>query len=77
MENKRSIWSYIGYYGFIYLIIVVILVVGYPLAQQFAKPIAAIVFPINDDNSLMKNLIVMTLMYWIMVGFYTLVMKKK
>jgi hypothetical protein len=75
--KEQNIWTYIGYYGAIYVIFMVILVLGYSFAQEYLRPVAAIIFPINEDNSLMKNLIVMTGMYWGIVGFYIFVNRKK
>jgi hypothetical protein len=69
-------WSFLAYYMIIYLIFLIVIVVGYPLAQEYAKPIAAMVFPIAGGNSLLKNIVVDTLMYWGMVLFYSLVIQK-
>jgi hypothetical protein len=75
--NNRNIWNNIGYFGFIYLILLVIIAVGYPLAQEYAKPIAAIIFPINENTSVMKTILVMSGMYWVMVGGYLFISNKK
>ena len=56
-EQDKSIWTLVGYYGIIYVILVAIIVVGYPFAQQYAKPIAALIFPIAGNNSLPKNIL--------------------
>jgi hypothetical protein len=77
MEHKPDIWTAIGYYGIIYLIFLIFMLVGYPLAQQYAKPIAALIFPINGHNSLLYNALVMTGMYWGMVGAYTFINRGK
>ena len=78
MENQKSIWAYLGFCGVFYLIFLVVMVVGYPLADTYAKPIAALIFPIAGNNSLMKNLLVMTVMYWAMVmGSWFLTKKKE
>jgi hypothetical protein len=69
-------WRFIGYYGVIYLVILVITVVSYPLAQEFAKPIASLIFPVAEDNSLLKNVLVTTAMYWGALLFYTIVIQK-
>lgn len=69
-------WRFIGYYGVIYLVILVVTVVSYPLAQEFAKPIASLVFPIAEGNSLFKNVLVTTGMYWGALLFYTIVIQK-
>lgn len=77
MSEKPSIWVQLGFYGVFYLVFLIIIVVGYPLAQQYAKPIARFIFPINESNSLMKNIFVMTGMYWGMVGIVTFLNRKK
>lgn len=74
---RPSIWKYLAYFGLIYLFFLVLVIFGYPLAQQYAKPIAALIFPINEANSLMKNIWVMTGMYWGMITLYLVIMRKK
>jgi hypothetical protein len=69
-------WVFLSYYGVIYLILLVVIVFGFPLAQEYAKPLASLIFPIAGGNSLMKNVIVDTLMYWGMVLFYFLVIQR-
>lgn len=69
-------WRFIGYYGVIYLAILGVTVIAYPLAQEFAKPIASLVFPIAENNSLLKNVLVTTGMYWGSLLFYTIVIQK-
>lgn len=69
-------WQFLAYYGLIYLIFLVVIVVGYPLAQEYAKPIAALIFPIAGNNSLIKNVLVSSGMFWGMVLFYTIVIQK-
>ena len=77
MENQKNIWAYMGFCGVLYLIFLVVLLVGYPLADTYAKPIAALIFPIAGNNSMMKNVLVMTGMYWAMViGSWFLTKKK-
>lgn len=75
--NKYKYLQHLTFYLFFYLIFLIILVVGYPLAEQYARPIAAVIFPINRHNSLMKNIIVLTGMYWGMVLIYLFIMKPK
>jgi hypothetical protein len=70
-------WRFIGYYGIIYLFVMLVMLIGYPLAQTYAKPIASLIFPIAGNNSLIKNLLVTTGMYWGMVCFYTIVIQKR
>ena len=74
---RPSLLQYLSYFGLIYLVFLVLIVFGYPFAQQYAKPIAALIFPINEDNSLMKNILVMSGMYWGMIGIYLVMMRKK
>ncbi len=69
-------WRFVGYYGVLYLIIMIFIVVSYPMAQTFAKPIASLIFPIAGNNSLIKNMIVTTLMYWGSLLFYTIFIQK-
>ncbi len=75
--NSDNLWGRLAYFAVFYLIFLVIVVIGYPLGQQYAKPIAALIFPINENNSLMKNVIVMSGMYWGMIGVYLFLMKNK
>lgn len=74
--GERDGWHFIGYYGVIYLFILLVMLVTYPLAQTYAKPIASLIFPIAGNNSLLKNLLVTSLMYWGMVCFYSFVIQK-
>jgi hypothetical protein len=74
--QEMSGWRFLAYYGVLYLIFMVIIIVGYPLAQQYATPLASLVFPIAGGNSLLKNILVDTGMYWGMVLFYTFVIQK-
>lgn len=69
-------WRFLGYYGIWYLLILIFIVLSYPLAQTFAKPIASLIFPIAGNNSLLKNAIVITLMYWGAVVFYTVFIQR-
>jgi hypothetical protein len=76
MNREINGWQFLGYYGLIYLIFMLALVLGYPWAQKYAQPVAALIFPIAGNNSLVKNLIVDTLMYWGMVLGYTVVIQR-
>ncbi len=69
-------WLLLGFYAMIYLFFLLLIVIGYPLASKYATPLAALIFPIAGGNSLLKNIIVDSLMYWGMVLFYTLVIQK-
>ena len=69
-------WRFLAYYGVLYLGFMGIIAVGYPLAKQYAIPLTSLIFPIAGGNSLLKNLIVDTLMYWGMVLFYTFAIQK-
>ena len=76
--QERNIWTYLGYYGFIYLIFVLMVVIGFPLAKQYAAPVVSMIFPLDQHNSMPKTLLVMTGMYWAMVvGFMLLNPQKK
>ncbi|HEY9745927.1 MAG TPA: hypothetical protein V6C99_06900 [Oculatellaceae cyanobacterium] len=66
-----------GFYLVIYLLIMLVVGVGYPFAQRYAQPIVAIIFPINPDTSLFKNMVVISAMYWGMVLLVSIAMKKK
>lgn len=68
-------WRFLGYYGILYLIIMIVVVASYPL-QSYTKPIASLIFPIAENGSLLKSVIVTTLMYWSAILFYTLVIQK-
>lgn len=66
--HRPTIWFFLGYYGLIYLFIMALITVGYPLAQEYARPIAMLIFPEYTNASLLKALVVVTMMYWAMVG---------
>jgi hypothetical protein len=74
--REMSGWTFLTYYGIIWLIFMLIVGIGYPLAESYAKPIAALIFPIAGSNSVIKNLLVTTGMYWGMVAFYALMIQK-
>lgn len=74
--REISGWTFVAYYGVLWLIFMAIIVIGFPLANIYAKPIAALVFPIAGHNSLVKNMLVTTGMFWGMVLFYTLFIQK-
>ena len=74
--KEISGWTFLAYYGSLWVIFMLIVGLGYPMAQTYAKPIAALIFPIAGGNSLMKNLLVTTGMYWGMVLFYALVIQR-
>lgn len=67
-DNKPALATVLGYYGIFYLIFLVLIIIGYGPAQQYAKPIAKFIFPINENNSWLKTVIVMSGMYWSFVG---------
>lgn len=69
-------WRFLGYYGVIYLFVMVVIVFSYVFLQDFTRPIASLIFPIADDNSLLKNVIVTTLMYWGVLLFFTIFIQK-
>jgi hypothetical protein len=70
-------WRLFTFYMVFYLIFVILVIVGYPLAQQYAKPLASLIFPINGNNPMLKNVIVLTGMYWGMIGIYYMIMPPK
>jgi hypothetical protein len=69
-QTVPNVWGLVGYFLVIYLIFLVVVVVGYPLAQQFALPITSLLVPPNPYNSVLKNVLVTTGMYWGMVAVY-------
>ena len=68
--SANNVWALVGYFFVIYLIFLAVVVVGYPLAQKFALPITSLIVPTNENNSMMKNVLVTTGMYWSMVAGY-------
>jgi hypothetical protein len=74
--KEIDIWYFLGYYGVLYLVIIIVSIVLYPVSQLYIKPVVAIVFPIAAGNSLIKSLVVTTVFYWFGVLFNTLVVKK-
>ena len=69
-------WRFLGYYGVIYLFVLLVIVISYVFLKDFTEPIASLVFPIASGNSLLKNVIVTTLMYWGVLLFYTVFIQK-
>jgi hypothetical protein len=70
-------YRFLGYYGVFYLFFVLITLISFiPSIHQWIEPMVGLVFPIAKSNSPVKFFIVMTLMYWSMVLFYTLVIQK-
>ena len=69
-------YRFIGYYGVIYIVFMLLMLVSWPITQTYIKPIASLIFPIAQNNSLVKSLLVDTGMFWGMVLFYTLVIQK-
>lgn len=74
--KEIDIWYFLGYYGVLYLVVIVISVVLYPVSQLYLKPLMAIIFPIASDNSFLKSLLITTIFYWFGVLFNTLVIQK-
>ncbi len=69
-------WRFLGYYGVVYLAMMVVIILSSFFSDSFIKPIASIVFPIAGDNSLFKTVLVTTGMYWGCLLFYTLFIQK-
>jgi len=57
-------WRAISYHGTIYLFMVVVLLILYPLTVPIFRPIVALVLPLDPRNSLLKMLLIYTLFYW-------------
>gem|GEM_PF-6677998 len=78
LVKQREIdgYRFIGYYGVIYIAFMILMVITWPLSQTYIKPIASLIFPIAQNNSLVKSLLVDTGMFWGMVLFYTLVIQR-
>jgi len=75
--KQQNIWSFIGYFSFIYLLLMLFILIGYPLAKEFATPWVSMIFPLDPSNSLLKNIIVVTSMYWGVVLLYLVAQWKK
>ncbi len=70
-------YQFIGYYGIFYLFLVLITLISFiPAVHQAIEPVVGLIFPIARNNSPLKFFIVMSVMYWGMVLFYTLVIQK-
>jgi len=70
-------YYFIGYYSVFYLFFVLICLISFiPAVRQFVVPIAGLVFPIAQNNSPLKFILIMTPMYWGIVVFYTVVIQK-
>ena len=70
-------YQFIGYYGLFYLFLVLITLISFiPGIHQSLEPLVGLIFPIAQNNSPLKFFIVMSVMYWGMVLFYTLVIQK-
>lgn len=74
--RELSFWTFLAYYGIIYLIFMAVILGGYVFGKDVFTPVAALVFPIAGGNSLLKNFLVSTGMYWGMVLIYVLGIQK-
>ncbi len=74
--RELSFWTFLAYYGIIYLVFMAVILAGYTFGKDFFTPVAALIFPIAGGNSLLKNFLVSTGMYWGMVLFYVLGIQK-
>jgi hypothetical protein len=77
MQPKPNLANMLGFLLLFYLLFLGAIVVLYPLAQQYAKPIASVIFPIAPNTSLLKNVIVMSGMDWGMALLYLLATWKR
>ena len=75
--SRPSIAAQLGYYGVIYLFFLLVVVIGYGPAQEYMKPITNLIFPEYSGNSMVKTVIVMSLMYWGAIGVTIAVAKNK
>ena len=75
--SRPNLPTQFGYYGVIYLILVLITVIGYGPAQEFAKPITNLIFPEYTEGSILKTIIVVTLFYWVAVCAFGINWPKK
>lgn len=73
----RIPWWWISYYGTIYLILIVAVAVLYTVITPIAKPVVALIFPLDPRNSLTKMLYLFTGFYWLAVGIKTWRIEKK
>lgn len=74
--REMSFWTFISFYGLLYLIFIGVILGGYFFGRDVFTPVAALIFPIAGGNSLLKNFLVSTGMYWGMVLLYVLVIQK-
>ena len=70
-------WAQFAYYFVIYIVLVGIVLIIYPRASKYTLPITSLIFPINESGSLMKNILVLSGMYWAGIFFSTFMLKKK
>ena len=75
--SRPGIATQLGFYGVLYLLFVLVVVVGYGPAQEYARPLTSVLFPAYAGNSMVKTLVITTLFYWGAVGVAMLVQNQK
>lgn len=66
--SRPNTATQLGFYGVFYLIFLLITVVTYGPAQEYLRPVTNLIFPAYEHNSLLKSVIVLTGMYWGVIG---------
>ena len=74
--RQISFWTFIAYYGTLYLVGIVILVLGFTFGKDAFTPIMSLIFPIAKDNSLFKLVWTSTVVYWPMVLIWEMLIQR-
>jgi hypothetical protein len=71
-EGGKHFCQFLGYQLVTFALMLLVTVVLYPVSQIYLKPLVAFIFPLAENNSLVKTLWVTSGMYWLMavIGYY-------
>jgi len=76
--NRPNTLQFLSFCAVIYIVMLVITLVGYPLGQTFLKPMLANIMPVSEHTSVTKALICLTVLYWGMViGYWAMIQNRK
>lgn len=65
------------FYAVYYVAFLVLMTGAFLLFREYLKPLVALVFPINENTSLLKNIVVLTVMYWGIIGIKLTLARRK
>jgi hypothetical protein len=71
MENQTT-WSNLGYYGFVYVLIMLLFLAGYPILQHYCSPLATFLGIEGYNEPPVRMLAAVSGTYWGIIGIYAL-----